>query len=234
MNDAVAQVKSRVISTNKDKLIKIAVQGQIAPAQPARSYVTTWDGKPKMAIGIGGINYNLKIGDKVFGWASGDRATMGVAAVGVGEDWQITGWLNYTSIGNEVKVLSGEAKGEKGIIIGKFGRYVLIHFEDDVLHKLAIDDKLQVKAQGVGLEIEGFKDVFAHGISPDVLEKLVIKKADGKLVLPVVREIPAEIVGNRNRIVFIGKNRCKSPFSTDDIIGACKSPAGQHYSHKAV
>ncbi len=195
INNTAAQVKPRVISTNKDKLITIAVQGQIAPAQPASSYVTTWDGKPKMAIGIGGINYNLKIGDKVFGWASGDRATMGVATVGVGEDRQKTAWLNYTSIGNKVRVLSGEAKGEKGIIIGKFGRYVLIHFEEDVLHKLAIDDKLQVKAKGVGLDIEGFKDVFAHGISPDVLEKLVIQKVNGKLVLPVVKEIPAEIVG---------------------------------------
>jgi len=195
MNNVAAQVKQRVISTNKDKLITIAVLGQIAPAQPARAYVPTWDGKPKMAIGIGGINYNLKIGDKVFGWASGDRATMGVATVGVGEDRQKTGWLNYTSIGNEVKVLSGDAKGKKGIIIGKFGSYVLIHFEDDILNKLAIDDKLQVKAQGVGLEIDGFKDVFAHGISPDILEKLVIQKKGGKLVLPVVKEIPAKIIG---------------------------------------
>ena len=75
---AAGQAKKQVISTNKDKLLTIAVQGQIAPAEPSRSYTTTWDGKPKMAIGIGGINYNLKIGDKIFGWASGDRATVGV------------------------------------------------------------------------------------------------------------------------------------------------------------
>ncbi len=83
---AAGQAKKQVISTNKDKLLTIAVQGEIAPAQPSRSYTTTWNGKPKMAIGIGGINYNLKIGDKVFGWASGDRATVGVATVGTGEE----------------------------------------------------------------------------------------------------------------------------------------------------
>ena len=104
-------------------------------------------------------------------------------------------WLNYASIGNEAKVLSGEARGEKGIIVGKFGGYVLIHFEDNVLGKLAIGDTLQVKASGIGLEIDGFKDVFVHSLSPEILEKLEIKNIDGKLEIPVVKEIPAEIVG---------------------------------------
>ena len=40
------------ISTNKDKLLTLAVQGKIAPAEPSRGYTTTWDGKPKMMIGI--------------------------------------------------------------------------------------------------------------------------------------------------------------------------------------
>jgi len=106
---AVGQIK-----TNKDKLLTIAVQGKVAPAKIATSYTTTWDGKAKLAIGVGGLNYNLKLGGKIFGWASGDRATMGVATTG--EDGA---WTNYTSIGNEVKILGGDARGEKGVIIGK-------------------------------------------------------------------------------------------------------------------
>jgi hypothetical protein len=194
-NTALAQGRTQAISTNKDKLLTIAVQGEIAPAEPARSYTTTWDGKSKMMIGIGGINYNLKIGDKVFGWANGDRATMGVATVGAGSDRARGSWLNFTSIGNEVKLLSGEAKGEKGVIIGKFGSYVLVHFDDTVLEKLAIGNRIHVKAKGVGLEIEGFKDVFAHGITPEILEKIVVRNASGKLEVPVVKQISAEIVG---------------------------------------
>ena len=54
--ETAGQVNPSVISTNKDKLLTIAVQGQIAPAEPSRGYATTWDGKPKMAIGIGGID----------------------------------------------------------------------------------------------------------------------------------------------------------------------------------
>ncbi len=183
------------ISTNKEKVLSIAVKGQIAPAEPARSYTTTWDGKPKMAIGIGGINYNLKIGDKIFGWANGDRATVGVATTGAGEERYGGGWVTFTSIGNEVRLLSGEARGKKGVIIGKFGSYVLVHFEDSVKEKLTIGDVLQAKACGVGLEIEGFEDVFVHGLAPEVLEDLVMQNAEGELEVPVVKEIPAEIMG---------------------------------------
>ncbi len=183
------------VTTNKDKLLTIAVQGKIAPAEPSRGYVTTWNGKPKMAIGTGGINYNLKLREKVFGWASGDRATLGVAVSGAGEERYGGAWLNFTSIGNEVKLLSGEARGEKGIVIGKFGSYVLAHFEDRVLEKLAVGDLMQAKACGVGLKINGFDDVFTHGLSPHILEKIAVQDEEGKIVVPVVKEIPAEIVG---------------------------------------
>ncbi len=182
------------IKTNKDKLLTLAVQGEIAPAEPSRSYVVTWDGKPKMAIGIGGINYNLKIGGKVFGWANGDTATMGVATVGKGSDRALTSWLYYTSIGNEVRILGGDAKGETGVVTGKWGSYILIHFEDSVLEKLAIGNGLHVKANGIGLKIDGFEDVFTHGVTAELLEQIVTQKGD-KLEVPVVKEIPAEIVG---------------------------------------
>ncbi len=178
------------VKTNKSKLLTLAVQGKIAPTSVSSSYTTTWDGKSKLAIGTGGINYELKLGENIFGWASADRATMGVAAIGENDSWK-----NFTSIGNKVRILGGEANGENGVVIGKFGSYVLIHFEDEVLKKLTIGTRLQVKACGVGLEIEGYKDVFVHGIAPEILENLDIKNIDGRLEVPVVKEIPAVIIG---------------------------------------
>ena len=183
------------VTTNKEKVLTIAVQGKVAPAQPSRSYVTTWNGKAKMAIGVGGINYNLQLGKHVFGWANGDRATMGVATTGQGSNRANSGWEVYTSIGNEVRLLSGEARGEKGVVIGKFRGFVLIHFPDEVLEKLTIGNRMQVKARGVGLKIKGFDDVFPHGIDPVILEKIAVKKGKNKLEVPVVKIIPAEIVG---------------------------------------
>ncbi len=183
------------IKTNKEKVLVTAVQGRIADPQPSRGYVVTWEGKPKMAIGTGGINYNLKIGDHVFGWAGGDRATMGVATEPAEESRFGAPWLTHTSIGNAVRILGGEARGKKGVVVGKFGGYILVYFDDDILEKLSIGDTLQVKASGLGLEIEDFPDVFVHGLAPDLLEKMDIRATDGRLEVPVVKEIPAEIVG---------------------------------------
>jgi hypothetical protein len=193
---ALEKPAAQTITTNRDKLLTIAVQGQIAPAQPSRGYAVTWDGKPKLAVGTGGINYNLKIGDRVFGWASGDRATVGVAVEGTGEArYGGDAWLTHTSIGNEVRVLGGEAKGEKGVVVGKFGAYVLVQFSEGILDRLAVGDRLQAKGCGLGLEIDGFKDVFVHSLAPDLLEKLGLQVVGDKLEVPVVKEIPAEIVG---------------------------------------
>ena len=186
---------AQTIKTNKDRCLSLAVTGQIAPAEPSRGYTTTWNGKPKMAIGIGGINYNLMIGKPVFGWANGERATMGVATVGIG-DRQRSSWIVYSSIGNEVTIKSGEARGKKGLVIGKWGGYALIRFDEDILDQLTIGDQLQAKTRGVGLEIEGFEDVYPHSIDPEILEAILTKKSASRLEVPVVKVIPGEIVGN--------------------------------------
>ncbi|MBW2644794.1 MAG: DUF4438 domain-containing protein [Deltaproteobacteria bacterium] len=193
---AAGKADRKPVTTNKDKLLTIAVQGQIAPAQPSRSYAVTWDGTPKVLIGNGGINYNLKIGDPIFGWASGDRATMGVAVQGSGPDARARGaWTPQVSIGNEVKLLSGAAKGEKGVITGKLRGFALVHFEDSVLNKLSIGDSMLAKSLGVGLKIDGFEDVFVQNLTPEVLESLVSQTQDGRLEVPVVKEIPGDIIG---------------------------------------
>jgi len=178
------------ITTNKEKLMSIAVQGNVAPTNVASSYITTWDGKSKLAIGTGGINYELKLGEKIFGWANGDHATMGVATMGEGNAWK-----NYTSIGNKVKIMGGEFRGEEGVVIGKFQSYVLVHFRKEIVNSLNIGASLQVKSSGIGLVIDGYEDVFTHGISADVLENMDIKIVKGKLEVPVVKEIPPEIIG---------------------------------------
>ncbi len=190
------QAGPQTISTNKDRVLTVAIQGQVAAAQPSRGYLVTTEGKPKTAISGGGINYNLRVGDLVFGWAGGDRATVGVAAEAGGDNrYSGDAWTSHASIGNEARIVGGEARGKKGVVVGKFGGYVLIQFTEDVLEKLAIGDRLQVKACGLGLEIEGFKDVFIHSLAPELLEKLGLRAAGDKLEVPVVKEIPAEIIG---------------------------------------
>lgn len=191
---AAGRDQTEPVKTNKGKLLTLAVQGEVASAQPQYGYGVTWNGQPKTIIGTGGINYNLKIGDKVFGWASADQATVGVSTVGAGSDRSKSSYLDYTSIGNEAKIISGDAKGDKGVIVGKFADLILVHFEDKTLEKLTIGDKLHVKACGMGLAIDGFDKVFVHSIAPEVLEDVLVQTADGKLEAPVVKKIPGKIV----------------------------------------
>jgi len=186
----------QALSTNRASVLTIAVQGQIAAPQTSRPYLVTWDGKPKLAVGTGGINYNLRLGDKVFGWASGDRATVGVAAESVADSRSGSpAWLAHASIGNEVRVIGGDARGETGFVVGKFGSYVLAQFPEATVEKLAVGDRFQVKASGLGLKIDGFEGVFIHSLAPDLLEKLGLRIAGGRIEVPVVKSIPAEIVG---------------------------------------
>ncbi len=189
-----AEAGTKTLPTNKAKLLTLAVQGVVGHAQPSRAYITTWDGKSKMAIGAGGINYNLKVGDKVFGWAGADRATVGVSAEGADER-SSSSWATMASIGNEARILGGEARGRKGIVVGKAGNSVLLHFEDDVLEKLAIGDGVLVKSRGAGLEIEGAKEVVVHNLGPEVLERIAVLREDGRVEASVVKIIPAALIG---------------------------------------
>ena len=191
-----------MVTTNKDRLITLAVQGEIVPAQVVRTYQATWDGRAKLCVGIGGINYNLKVGMPIFGWANGDRAEPGVATDGTGKDSHKNGYRQKTGIGNEVKVISGEAKGDMGVVIGKHGyrlpggaQHVLIHFSEDTLENLSIGDKVRVKATCVGLQIEEFPQIMVSSASPELLEGMGLKEENGQLVVPVVKKIPHYIVG---------------------------------------
>ncbi|MBM3292189.1 DUF4438 domain-containing protein [Candidatus Bathyarchaeota archaeon] len=191
-----------MIKTNKDNLITLAVQGEIVPSQIIRTYTSTWDGKSKLGIGVGGINYNLKIGEPIWGWANGDRAESGVSSDGYGSDSQKEGYRQKTGVGNEVKLISGEAKGSKGVIVGKHGyrlpnnaRHIQLHFTDDVLDKLAIGDRIRVKARSIGLKIDGHPEIAIHSSSPELIEGMGIFEEAEKITVPVVREVPADLIG---------------------------------------
>lgn len=104
-----------MLRDNREKLLKIAVQGEIV-SPSSSSYRAQWNGEPKLALGMGGIKHNLKVGDPCFGWASGDHVEPGVTIRGQEKprpsDCALT-WL--ACIGNEAKLVNGEAKSEKGV-----------------------------------------------------------------------------------------------------------------------
>ena len=190
-----------MLKTNSTELLKQKVSGEIIHPElwVERNYVTTWDGRPKLTVGIGGIIHNVKLGDPIFGWYA-DHLNPGVAVSNKNENARAA-FNGYSCIGNKMKIASGDAKAEEGCVIGKSyffaGRTprVIGYFTEDILSKLTIGDKIEVEAYGTGLEIEGYEDVRVLSVSPNLLEQMDIKIKNGKLQIPVTMILPGELMG---------------------------------------
>lgn len=183
------------IKTNKEKLIKMAVMGEIVPPSMQGNYSVDFDGVPRIGLGMYGIKYNVAVGDSVYGWESGEHLEPGLSILN--NDPGQSAALNVMAcIGNEVTVKSGEARGAKGYITGKHVSF-LIWLKEEDQQKVGIGDKIQVRSWGAGLNVEGFEDtVKINKIDPDLFEKMGITVENGKLVVPIAAEFPAYIMGS--------------------------------------
>ena len=185
------------MNTNLDKLVKVALQS--TTKQPSLSLPGVWagyDGKARVVPGIGGITYSHYLGDKCIGIA-GDHVEAGVSSVNL--DNKANGaYITFACVGNEVTVLNGEAKGDKGVIVGKHGgcNHVMIAFKKDTIEKLTYDDKFMVKGYGQGLELLDYPNIVAMNLDPDLLEKMPKYDVDGGLSFGVKTIIPAFLLGS--------------------------------------
>ncbi|MCS7258838.1 MAG: DUF4438 domain-containing protein [candidate division WOR-3 bacterium] len=185
-----------MLKTNKDKLVIISVIGQIASPTRRQNYRLDHLGQATVFPGTGGITYNVKVGDPVFGWV-GDHIEPGVSVKNKDESENRA--LNlYTCIGNKAYVISGEAKGSIGIVTGKHGgiEHVLIWFPRRVIEKLAIGDNIQIRACGQGLQITSFPEVKFFNLDPDLLLKINPQLKNGYLEFPVAHIIPPVLMGS--------------------------------------
>ena len=90
------------------------------------------DGTPRLFPGTGGITYNFALGDSAFKMV-GDHVEPDVSTKNPDND-KNAAYVGYSCIGNSATLISGDAKREKGIVIGKHGgiNHVLIHFKEDI------------------------------------------------------------------------------------------------------
>jgi hypothetical protein len=218
-----------MIKINEDKLIQMSVIGEIYSPGMSSPYRITANGELKVFPGTGGITYNFRIGDKACGWQA-DHVEPGVTLKNSNSDFN--GALNILScLGNTAKVVSGDAKGKTGYVVGKHGgcEHVLIDFEPEVLEELVIGDKVQIKAHGVGLELVDYPEIKVFNISPEILKKIPIKESKAqknKLEIPVTHLIPAKIMGsglgrdNVNRgdyDIQLFDEKAKKEYKLDDL-----------------
>lgn len=185
------------MKTNREKLVKQSVIGEIhSPDFPISPYRIGADGVPRVVHATGGITYNYSIGDSCMD-LYGDHIEPGVSIKNprAGENSALN---TLSCVGNEAKVVSGDAKGKKGFVTGTHGgiEHLLIYFDRETLEDLTIGDKIQIKAFGQGLQIEGMEDIKVMNLDPDLFKKIPKSISKSKLVLPVVTEIPAHLMGS--------------------------------------
>ena len=192
------------LRTNVDRLVKVSVIGEVSsPIFPPTPYKISAFGEPVVLPGVGGIRYNVRVGDPAVGWMA-DHVEPGVSIKNFTTYPDIrTATPNYalnvlSCIGNEAVVVSGDAKGSKGVVIGKHGgiEHVMVDFPPEVLDKLVIGDKVLVKAFGLGLRLLDYPEIKVMNIDPSLLEKMDIKPVGDKLEVPVTHLIPAAIMGS--------------------------------------
>jgi hypothetical protein len=201
-----------MLKTNADKLIKLSVMGEISSPIVGKSiYRISATGTPVILPGVGGITYNLRVGDFACGWEA-DHVEPGVSVENKENDSRFGNAANiafnvFSCIGNLALVVSGDAKGSTGVVTGKHGgiEHVLVDFQLDILEKLIPGDKILIKALGVGLKLLDYPDIRLTNMDPKFLEAINPQKIKKKLQVPVTHIIPAAIMGSG-----LGKNHVYS------------------------
>ncbi|MEW6428335.1 MAG: DUF4438 domain-containing protein [Thermodesulfobacteriota bacterium] len=192
-----------MLSTNINKLVRQSVIGEItSPLGGINPYRINPDGHSDIYPGVGGISYNVRIGDLACGLFA-DHVEPGVS---ISNFTQFQGQpgpnraLNlFSCAGNIATVVSGDAKGARGRVTGKHGgiEHVLVDFEPEILEKLVIGDKIQIQAFGCGLQFLDYPGVRVLNLDPYLAAVIPLEAAgDGKLTVPVTHIVPARVMGS--------------------------------------
>ncbi len=192
-----------MIRYNREQLVCQSVIGEItSPLGSANPYRIDPDGRAGIYPGVGGITYNVRIGDPARGLFA-DHVEPGVSISNFTLFQNQPGpnrALNlFSCAGNVAVVVSGEAKGARGRVTGKHGgiEHVLVDFAPDVLDRLVIGDKIQVRAHGCGLRLLDFPGIKVCNLDPALLQVMPLRPLDhGRLEVGVTHVVPARIMGS--------------------------------------
>jgi len=184
------------IRTNQERLVEMSVLGQVADPVSRGAWRVGPDGEPTMLPGVGGITYNCKVGDSALRWEV-DHVEPGVSLKNDNER-KNTALNTLACVGNVGRVVSGDAKGEQGVVTGKHGGidHVLLDFPEAALEELVVGDKVQIRAVGLGLKLLDVPQVALMNLSPALLEAIGPERHGDVLRVRVAHRVPAALMGS--------------------------------------
>ena len=198
------------LRTNADELVMITVAGEVcSPTERMGPWRIGQDGRPRVLPGTGGIVLSHRVGDPCVGLAA-DHVEPAVSIRNErragGSETANQALQSFVCVGNYAIVTSGRAMGARGVVTGKHGGIdnVLVDFPLGVMRRMAIGDRVQVYAYGVGLRFPDCPRVHVWNCSPRLLDRWGVAQAGGKIRAAVTHCIPAKVMGSglgRNNVV---------------------------------
>ena len=183
---------------NRSELVVTAVSGEAAPPLLNTGlYDVSFEGEALIVPSVGGINPNVRVGDGAFAFRA-DHVEPGVS-IRHADDRQNLSLNVFSCIGNPAVVITGDAKGARGRVTGKHGgvEHVMVDFEPEVMRKMALGDKIQVWACGLGLQLLDAPHIRVFNADPDFLDAWGLEPASGgRLAVPVAKIVPAAVMGS--------------------------------------
>jgi hypothetical protein len=190
-----------MLKTNEDLVVEMFMECKPGPPRVGPGWKVDHNGVPFLLPGIGGITLNVGVGDPAFGLA-GDHIEPGVSCTANADkpnEFPNNSLQFLSCVGNEAKILTGDAKGETGVVIGHHGgsEHIIVEFAKEVKERMGYDDRIRIRARGQGLALTDYPGIRLFNLSPELLHKMKIKTTDkGTLVIPVTTLVPAACMGS--------------------------------------
>ena len=189
-----------MLRTNKDRVVEFLLQCQPGPPRSRARWSVDHQGAPFILPSIGGISVNVAVGDPAFGWA-GDHVEPSVSCTANTKkpfEHPNVSLQIYACAGNEARVISGEAQGSTGYVVGHHGgsEHVVVELPRSVKEKLTYDDKIIIRGRGQGLKLLDYPDIALFNLDPELLDKMSIVEVGGVLRVPVTTIAPAACMGS--------------------------------------
>jgi len=190
-----------MLKTNENKVVEIYLECK--PGQPrlGPGWKVGHNGVPFLLPSIGGITLNVQVGDSAFGLA-GDHIEPGVSCTANADkpnDFPNNSLQILSCVGNEAKIVSGDAKGAIGVVIGHHGgsEHIIVEFARSVKEQMTYDDKIMIRAKGQGLALLDYPAIKLFNLDPGLLGRMKITSGGTNILkVPVTTMVPAPCMGS--------------------------------------